>query len=139
MRLTSLQRERVLRRTIASLRLEPLAGPAAGAGFARAAGRLIAELEQQRVDPAWFASALKRWAGPAHGARRRTPASLPRSTGATSMSSPSHDRDDTERFAWGALDALRERPASWGATPVFLYGFDDLTPIELDAVETLSQ
>ena len=49
------------------------------------------------------------------------------------------ERDDTEPFAWGALDALRERPESWGSTPVFLYGFDDLTPVELDAVETLSQ
>ena len=46
---------------------------------------------------------------------------------------------DAETFAWGALDALRERPESWGSTPVFLYGFDDLTPIELDAVDTLSQ
>ena len=67
-RLTPLQRERVLRRTIDSLRLQALAGPAAGAGFARSAGRLIAELEQARVDPAWFSSALKRWSG---GARER--------------------------------------------------------------------
>ncbi len=49
------------------------------------------------------------------------------------------EREDSETFAWGALDALRERPESWGSTPVFLYGFDDLTPVELDAVETLSQ
>ena len=138
LRLTSLQRDRVLRGAIASLRLEVLAGSAAGAGFARSAGRLIAELEQARVDPAWFASALKRWAG---GARERQ-------TYVRELASiyrryvdelATQDRDDTERFAWGALDALREKPESWGATPIFIYGFDDLTPIELDAVETLSQ
>ena len=37
-----------------------------------------------------------------------------------------------------ALDALRERPAAWGARPVLLYGFDDLDPLQLDAVETLA-
>ena len=48
----------------------------------------------------------------------------------------------------GAVDARRatparrstrcaQRPAAWGGRPVFLYGFDDLTPLQLDAVETL--
>jgi len=138
LRLTPLQRDRVLRRAIAALRLETLSGPAAGAGFARSAGRLMAELEQARVDPAWFASALKRWAGAANErqAYARELAAIYRRY---IDELAAHDRDDDERFAWGALDALRERPESWGATPTFLYGFDDLTPIELDAVETLSQ
>ena len=137
-RLTSLQRERLLRRTIDSVRLEVLAAPAAGAGFARSAGRLIAELEQARVDPAWFASALKRWSA---GSRDR--AVYSRELAAIYRryrdELTTRERDDDETFAWGALDALRERPESWGATPVFLYGFDDLTPVELDAVETLSR
>ena len=46
-------------------------------------------------------------------------------------------RVDPEGYAWGALDALRADPSSWGGRPVFLYGFDDLTPTQLDAVETL--
>src|SRR5579863_4402909 len=62
-RLTPLQTEQLMRRTIASLRLGPLAASAAGGGFARAAGRLIAELGQQRVTPARFTSALRQWAG----------------------------------------------------------------------------
>ena len=33
---------------------------------------------------------------------------------------------------------LRLEPARWGVTPVFLYGFDDLTAVERDAVETLA-
>ena len=44
---------------------------------------------------------------------------------------------DAEGLARAALDALRERPAAWGGRPVFLYGFDDLTPLQRDAVETL--
>ena len=49
------------------------------------------------------------------------------------------ERPDREGYAWAALDALRADPAAWGGRPVFLYGFDDLTPTERDAVETLSR
>src|SRR6202035_4268274 len=36
-----------------------------------------------------------------------------------------------------ALDALRRKPALWESTPVALYGFDDFTELQLDAIETL--
>jgi ATP-dependent helicase/DNAse subunit B len=137
-RLTPLQRDRVLRRAIASLRLDTLAEPASGRGFAHAARRLIVELEQQRVDPARFTQALRVWSS---GSRER--AAYARELASIFRRYTEEleklDRVDTETFAWGALDALREAPAGWGATPVFLYGFDDLTPIELDAVETLAR
>ncbi|HET9094393.1 MAG TPA: PD-(D/E)XK nuclease family protein [Solirubrobacteraceae bacterium] len=139
-RLTPLQRDRVLRRAIGGLRLETLEPAAAGAGFARAARRLIVELEQARVDPDRFAQALRTWArrsgSAGHGAYARELAAIYRRY-AEALSAL--DRVDSESFAWGALDALRASPRSWGATPVFLYGFDDLTPIELDAVETLAR
>ena len=45
---------------------------------------------------------------------------------------------DAETFAWGALDQLRRRPDRWPGAALFLYGFDDFTPIELDAIETLA-
>jgi RecB family exonuclease len=48
-------------------------------------------------------------------------------------------RVDRELYAWGALDALRAAPGRWGADSVFFYGFDDLTAIERDAVETLAR
>ncbi len=48
-------------------------------------------------------------------------------------------RLDGNQFAWRALDALRAEPRSWGDTPVFVYGFDDLTPLQRDAVETLGR
>jgi hypothetical protein len=137
-RLTPLQRDRVLRRAIASLRLQTLAGPAGGGGFARAAGRLIAELEQGRVSAPRLATAMRDWAGAAServAFGRELSAIYRRYLDELAKL----DRADAEGFAWGALDALRERPARWGGTPVFLYGFDDLTPIELDAVETLSR
>ena len=38
-------------------------------------------------------------------------------------------RVDADGLARAALDALRERPAAWRGRPVFLYGFDDLTPL----------
>jgi RecB family exonuclease len=48
---------------------------------------------------------------------------------------------DAELRARRALDVLRARPALWrtGArpSPVLLYGFDDLTSLEMDTVETL--
>jgi len=48
-------------------------------------------------------------------------------------------RLDGEQSAARALDALRERPALWGGTPVLFYGFDDLTVLQLDAIETLGR
>ena len=41
--------------------------------------------------------------------------------------------------AFAALDALRLDPWRWGGAPVFLYGFDDLTALQLDAVATLAR
>ena len=48
-------------------------------------------------------------------------------------------RVDAELYAWRALDALRAGPGRWGDDPVFFYGFDDLHPLERDAVETLAR
>jgi ATP-dependent helicase/DNAse subunit B len=137
-RVTALQRERILRRAISSLDLQTLGDSAAGGGFTRAAGRLIVELRQQRVPPARFASALRTWAAGA-------PEALAYSDELSAIYRRYVDELgrygllDAESFAWGALDALREQPTGWGATPVFFYGFDDLTPIELDTIETLSR
>ncbi len=48
-------------------------------------------------------------------------------------------RRDRPLHEAAALEALREAPARWGATPVFFYGFDDLGPLQRDAVLTLAQ
>ncbi|MGH2882771.1 MAG: PD-(D/E)XK nuclease family protein, partial [Solirubrobacteraceae bacterium] len=48
-------------------------------------------------------------------------------------------RVDAELYAWRALDALRAAPGRWGTESVFFYGFDDLHPLERDAIETLAR
>ena len=127
-------RERVVRAAVADTRLEVLARSAQAPGFAAAAGALFAELGRTLVGPARFAQALRDWPeAPAHTGEL------------AAMFSAYHRRleqlgaVDGEGLARAALDALRERPAAWGARPVFLYGFDDLTPLQRDAVETLAR
>ncbi len=48
-------------------------------------------------------------------------------------------RVDPDLYAWRALDALRAEPGRWGNDPVYVYGFDDLTALERDAIETLAR
>src|SRR3954454_23036989 len=126
-------RERVVRAAIAEARLRRLARSAAAPGFAAAAGALFAELQRSLVEPARFTRALRAWGGAPYadelaalyaGYRRRLEALA---------------RPDREGAAWAALDALRADPARWGRRPVFLYGFDELTRAQLDAVDTLAR
>jgi ATP-dependent helicase/DNAse subunit B len=136
-RLTPLQRQCLLRRTIAKLNLQMLEESARAPGFARATGHLITELEQGRVAPWLFTTALRSWAE-----------GVPERRGYAADLSAIYRRYvegvqeigmvDAEMFAWGALDQLRERPDRWPGAAVFLYGFDDFTPIELDTIETLA-
>jgi ATP-dependent helicase/DNAse subunit B len=107
----------------------------AGVGFVRALAAFVAELQVRRVTPARLTAALARWAaadgaaasGQDLGALFESYQQLLASTG----------RVDSELRAVTALDALRRRPALWGHTPVLFYGFDDLTALQLDAIETL--
>src|SRR3954451_21330070 len=126
-------RERVVRAAIRDAHLRVLAPSAAAPGFARAAGALFAELQRSLVEPARFTRALRAWGGVAYadelaalyaGYRRRLEAL---------------GRPDREGAAWAALDALRAEPACWGTRPVFLYGFDELTRAQLDAIDTLAR
>ncbi|MBV9838085.1 MAG: PD-(D/E)XK nuclease family protein [Solirubrobacterales bacterium] len=137
-RLSALQRERVLRRAVGSARLRSLAPSAAGPGFVAAAGELIAELERSLIAPPRFAAALRSWA---ELDPRRAPYAeeLAAVYLAYGRELERLGRLDSELFAWRALDALRAAPGGWGTAPVFFYGFDELTALERDAVETLSR
>ena len=104
-------------------------------GFAAALGALFAELGRSLVGPARFGAAVRVWGRAA--TRRRTPASSPRSTRPTTAGSRRSARRRRRARAGGAGRAARAARA-WGGRPVFLYGFDDLTPLQLDAVETLA-
>jgi ATP-dependent helicase/nuclease subunit B len=137
-RVSELQRERILERVLAGSRLDVLRASASAAGFAAAAGELIAELQRSLVDPGRFITGLRAWA--AQDVRRAPYAhELGRIYGDYVRELDRLGRVDRELYAWRALDALRAAPYRWGGEPVFFYGFDDLTALERDAVETLAR
>jgi ATP-dependent helicase/DNAse subunit B len=137
-RVSELQRERILERVVAGSRLDVLRASASAAGFAAAAGDLIAELQRSLVAPGRFITGLRAWA--AQDVRRAPYAhELGRIYGDYVRELDRLGRVDRELFAWRALDALRTSPHRWGSEPVFFYGFDDLTALERDAVETLAR
>ena len=123
-------RDRVVRAAIADAHLRRLAPSAAAPGFAAAAGALFAELQRSLVEPARFTRALRAWGGAPYADELAALYSAYRRRLETL------GRPDREGAAWAALDALRADPARWGRRPVFLYGFDELTPAQLDAVDT---
>lgn len=136
--LGALARERVAAAAIAGTRLSRLAPAAGTPGFVQAFLRLVAELEQQRVEPPRLAQALRTWAGE-HDARRVFGGEVAALVFAYRKALDGLGRRDDELHAAAALDAIRLEPHRWGATPVLFYGFDDLTPLQLDAVETLAR
>ena len=137
-RLTKLQRERVLEGALAATDLRALSDAANTKGFANAAGELIAELERSLVTPDRFKSAMAAWSAqdPRRTGYARDVAAI---YAAYADRLKELGRVDTELYTWRALDSLRANPGRWGAEPVFFYGFDDLHPLERDAIETLAR
>lgn len=123
-RIGSLTRERMLAR-LANAR----------PGMASALARLVAELETQRVTPARLRGALR--ATKAGGGEPATLVALCDVYERYHEALEQLGRADHELRVTRALDALRRKPALWGSTPVLLYGFDDLTELQLDTIETL--
>src|SRR3984885_7231214 len=114
---------------------DPRRARGARRGFVRALSDLLAELQFRRIAPGRLLRALADWRvadGP-----DAAPAELGRIYAGYRDALRRLGRLDAEQRAVLALDALREQPALWGRTPVLLYGFDDLTTLQLDAVETL--
>jgi ATP-dependent helicase/DNAse subunit B len=117
------------------------AGDSSSPGLVAALGELFAQLRVRRVSPARLEQALGTWRAAERpededgghalelGRMYREYCAMLERLG----------REDGERRAVRALDALRERPALWGQTPVLLYGFDDLTRLQLDVIETLGR
>lgn len=126
-------------------------------GLAAALAHTVAELETRRIAPSRLRAAVRTLAdgegdtGPAAEARSagssRAMLGTQSSRAALRRLCDVYERYraaleagasvDRELRAVGALDALRRTPALWGQTPVLLYGFDDLTELQLDAVETI--
>jgi ATP-dependent helicase/DNAse subunit B len=112
-------------------------GPA-GPGFLRALGEIVGELQMRRVSPERLREALSHWAA-ADGAGAASGAGLERVFESYRWALREMGRLDEEQRALAALDALRVTPRLWGSQPVLFYGFDDLTRIQLDAIETLGR
>jgi ATP-dependent helicase/DNAse subunit B len=136
-RASRLQIELIAEQAVRRARLETLAASAARPGFAKAAVRLFAELERSRVEPQRLAAALKRWAP--DGPRGRYAEEVGALYRAYRERLGTAGLVDSDLFAWQALERLRHEPHRWGRTPVFVYGFDDFTELELEALEVLAQ
>ncbi len=137
--LTPLLRERLL--TAVAARRSATPELATRPGFVRALAALVTELQVERVTPARLHAALGAWAAAEEGGggRGRRAHELHTLFAAYHELLLELKRSDPEQRATLALDALRRSPALWGATPVRLYGFDDLTRLQLDAIETIGR
>ncbi len=138
--LSVLARERVAAVATARTRLEVLAGSARTPGFTAALLGLITELEELRLEPARVIAALRAWAQDESGgsASRAYAEELGALYAAYRRELDRAGTTDHQLHDAAALDALRLAPAAWGGTPVVIYGFDDLTAVQRDAVETLA-
>jgi len=107
------------------------------AGLSRAVRGLLDELHADAVTPARLEAALARLDVDHPGGRssRRRLAALYSDYEAelTRVGLP-----DAQQRRLRALRAIRTDASLWGATPVLLYGFDDLSPLQLEAVRTLA-
>ena len=120
-------RQRVIAAAVRDAGLRELAASAASPGFAAAAGALMGELGRAGVGPEALRAGLP-----------------PRAHELADLVAAYHarldrlGRDDAERLAVRAVAALADAPERWPGRPVFLYGFDDLTPLQLAAVRALA-
>ncbi len=131
-----MQRSLIVEDAVRRSRLEVLADSARRPGFARAAERFFAELEAAMVDPARFTRGLRDWAG--DGPRRAYADEVAQVYRRYRDGLERAGLVDAELFAQRALEALVAEPERWESRPVFAYGFDDFTPLELAALEGLA-
>ncbi|MBA3436758.1 MAG: exodeoxyribonuclease V subunit gamma [Thermoleophilaceae bacterium] len=136
-RASELQRMLIIEEAVRAARLDVLSASAQRPGFARAAARFTAELERSMVEPARLTRALRDWAG--DGPRRAYAEEVAEVYRRYREGLDAAGLEDEELYAWRSLEALRGEPRRWGATPVFVYGFDDFTRTELATLEELSE
>jgi ATP-dependent helicase/DNAse subunit B len=136
--ITDSSRQRIASLAAARTPLSVLSASAPTPGFASALAHWFAELEARRVQPPRLDQALKAWTEQSPG-QREYAAELGALYRAYRGTLDRLGRLDRELYAVAALNAVSVAPAAWGSTPVFVYGFDDFTVIELDAIETLAR
>ena len=135
--LGTLGRRRVAAAAVAATPLEALAEAAGTTGFAGALVGLFDEFAEQRAGAGRVIAALRAW-GRAEPGRAGFAAELGALHAAYRDRLGRLGRTDPATHAYRAHDALRLEPGRWDGAPVLLYGFDDLTAVQLDAVATLA-
>jgi ATP-dependent helicase/DNAse subunit B len=126
-----LARRQLVRAAIKDVELTALKASARGPGFPEALGDLFAELQRSLATPARFAAAIRQWQdAPAHAAE------LARLYSAYHARLDELEAVDLDGFTHRALDEAR---TAWDGRPLFLYGFDELLPTQLDLVEQLTR
>ena len=127
--LSDTQRRRVAAEAVSRAELKLLRASSQRAGFPVALDDLISELQAAGIDPA----ALTNRAAEA-GPYEAEVSSLYEAYTETLREIGRHDRHSLAR---AATSALRAAPDAWGARPVLLYGFDDLTAEQFELVREL--
>jgi ATP-dependent helicase/DNAse subunit B len=133
--LGAVARERVLEALAGRTSIARADGAPVAPGVVRALADFLDELQVRRVSPARLSQALSAWLAADRSAASQ--GELGRLFAEYLGTLARVGRLDSEQRAVRALDALRERPALWGRAPVLFYGFDDLTTLQIDAIETL--
>src|SRR5690349_13762449 len=128
--LSRVQRRRLAREAIAGAELRLLAASARRPGFPAALEELASELQAALIDPATLAERAED-AGPYEQEIAALHAAFLEARDRLG-------RQDEHSLAAAATAGLRSRPDAWGARPVFLYGFDDLTREQLELVHELA-
>ena len=129
--LSAPQRLALVRAAVDATELRLLRRSSSRPGFAPALDSLIAELQAGLVAPAdldLHALALD------DGDYERELAAL---YGAYEQLRERAGRSDAGSRARATISALRARPRDWGARPVLIYGFDDLTRAQLELIAIL--
>jgi ATP-dependent helicase/DNAse subunit B len=134
---TRFQRELVVAQAVRDARLEVLAPSASRPGFVRVAARFLQEVGRAGIEPDVLEKALARWAR--GGARAGYASEIARLHAGYRQALDGAGLVDPELFAWRTLTALRADPHGFGGTPVFVYGFDDFTEVQMAGLEALSE
>src|SRR5918994_4520798 len=130
--ITEAQALHLVRRGIAATELRILARSARRPGFATELASAIDEIESSGLDPRTVGEHA------AAGADRGYLGELASLYGAYVELRDELGLADTHVTAAEATAALRARPDAWGARPVLLYGFDDMTVEQLELVDALA-
>ncbi len=132
-RLSPPQRLALVRAAIASTDLRLLGRSSRSPGFAPALDTLIAELQAALVSPTDVLAATAVVDGDAGQEEE-----LARLYAEYERLRDGAGRSDAGSVAAAAVRALRADPGAWNGAPVLIYGFDDLTEVQLELIGVLA-